>query len=603
MAETIIGLSQSNAQMRTTIRYLDQIQRSTDRLGRTRYQSLIKTNNELRTTGRRLESIYSTAVRLSRLRIMPKIGLIDELSPALDRALAKLNSVRGQMVKASGTVLVDVKQKVEVEMGKLGNSTINLTTFNNTASTTASTPSAPSSSNPGWMDWTTNVNNALLSPLNNATDLIIKWGGGLKKLFSKKDKNGSDCNCCCGGGSLVGSIKNRSKGGKGGKLGNRTTGGNNSGRNARDISNKGGRSEQGRQQNNKVTVRTDAGEKKTIITKATDKMMDDAVRDFRRQNDKSLKIGKGISGLTSGIMSGSPLDMMSGNSMFSKISNGLAKGAGKMLGPLTMVASVANIATAPPEERGRAVGSMIGGTAGTAIGSAIGSVLLPGIGTWVGGAVGGWAGSEVGGWIGDKAKDIGNFMSSATEGVGNALSGAADFVAEKTKNIFGGITDFFGGSKKEEAPAATTPAPVPSQPMPAPPYIPEALSITGPKAYLSGMGGGPTAAALAGPNLMQMQAMGMGTGAGAQAQATGNGQSSSMTVQISEEQMSSLAGYLTDFKTEVTNQVSVNVPAGAVQVTVRENAIDYDALALQIGGRLSNELRRAMENRRSTVMA
>lgn len=62
--------------------------------------------------------------------------------------------------------------------------------------------------------------------------------------------------------------------------------------------------------------------------------------------------------------------------MFSKISNGLAKGAGKMLGPLTMVASVANIATAPPEERGRAVGSMIGGTAGTAIGSAIGSVLL-----------------------------------------------------------------------------------------------------------------------------------------------------------------------------------------------------------------------------------
>lgn len=76
---------------------------------------------------------------------------------------------------------------------------------------------------------------------------------------------------------------------------------------------------------------------------------------------------------------------------------------------------------------------MIGGTAGTAIGSAIGSVLLPGIGTWVGGAVGGWAGSAAGGWIGDKAKDIGNFMSSATEGVGDALSGAADYVSEKTK--------------------------------------------------------------------------------------------------------------------------------------------------------------------------
>lgn len=42
-----------------------------------------------------------------------------------------------------------------------------------------------------------------------------------------------------------------------------------------------------------------------------------------------------------------------------------------------MLADVANVATAPPEERGRAVGSMIGGTAGTAIGSAIGSVLCP----------------------------------------------------------------------------------------------------------------------------------------------------------------------------------------------------------------------------------
>ncbi|HER2209550.1 TPA: hypothetical protein VJT00_001905, partial [Streptococcus pyogenes] len=49
-----------------------------------------------------------------------------------------------------------------------------------------------------------------------------------------------------------------------------------------------------------------------------------------------------------------------------------------MLGPISMLADVANVATAPPEERGRAVGSMIGGTAGTAIGSAIGSVLLPG---------------------------------------------------------------------------------------------------------------------------------------------------------------------------------------------------------------------------------
>lgn len=89
MAEMIVGLSKSNAEMRTTIRYLDQIQRSTERLGRVRYQSLIKVNNELRTTGRRLESIYSTAVRLSRLRITPTVGLIDSATPALNGLLKK----------------------------------------------------------------------------------------------------------------------------------------------------------------------------------------------------------------------------------------------------------------------------------------------------------------------------------------------------------------------------------------------------------------------------------------------------------------------------------------------------------------------------------
>lgn len=590
MAETIIGLSQSNAQMRTTIRYLDQIQRSTDRLGRTRYQSLIKTNNELRTTGRRLESIYSTAVRLSRLRIMPKIGLIDELSPALDRALAKLNSVRGQMVKASGTVLVDVKQKVEVEMGKMGPASGPSLALNIGNNKTINN-SAPKEEEEDWMD-KANKYMEFANNINDVFDNIIDKVVKVKDIFKKKKDDtptpdstsnpaasnpASRC-CCCDGNKGGANRRNRSRsnagnGGGGGRGGYR------SGRRSSTSSNRGPRPNPNPNPNpGPDTSGRPPGP------------------------GRRRRIGRGLGFADMGSLGGFA-DLLSGGGMLDNLNGGFAKGAKKLLGPLSTIMSVADVVTAPPEERGRAVGSMIGGTAGTAIGSAIGSVLLPGIGTWVGGAVGGWAGSEVGGWIGDKAKDIGNFMSSATEGVGNALSGAADFVAEKTKNIFGGITDFFGGSKKEEAPAATTPAPVPSQPMPAPPYIPSALSITGPNAYLSGMGGGPTAAALAGPNLMQMQAMGMGTGAGAQAQAAGNGTPSTITVQISEEQMSSLAGYLTDFKTEVTNQVSVNVPAGAVQVTVRENAIDYDALALQIGGRLSNELRRAMENRRSTVMA
>ena len=99
---------------------------------------------------------------------------------------------------------------------------------------------------------------------------------------------------------------------------------------------------------------------------------------------------------------------------------------------------------------------------------------------------------------------------------------------------------------------------------------------------------------------MQMQAMNVGNGS--QSTAGTNGKSSPMTVQISEDQMSSLSSYLKDFKTETTNQIAVNVPVGAVQVTVRENAIDYDGLARQVGQRVVSEVRRAMENRK-TIMA
>lgn len=325
--------------------------------------------------------------------------------------------------------------------------------------------------------------------------------------------------------------------------------------------------------------------------------------------DRNRRIGGGKkSNSVSGLMSSSPMAMsnlFSGDGMLGKLGGGLAKGAGKLVRPISMLADVANIATAPPEERGRAVGSMIGGTAGTAIGSAIGSVLLPGIGTWVGGAVGGWAGSAAGGWIGDKSKDIGKFMSNATEGVGNALSGAADYISEKTKNITDGISSFFGfGSKKEDKTVSATtvasPLQVATGPQMPPAYIPPALTMTGPEAYMNNKVGQSTSAGFMGTSVMQSQAMGLGNGA--QTAGNANGKSSTMTVQISEDQMSSLSGYLKDFKTETTNQISVNVPQGAVQVTVRENAIDYDAISHQVGMRFAGEVRRAMENRK-TIMA
>lgn len=590
MAEMIVGLSKSNAEMRTTIRYLDQIQRSTERLGRVRYQSLIKVNNELRTTGRRLESIYSTAVRLSRLRITPKIGLDDQLSPALDRALAKLNSFRNQMVKASGTVSVEVKQKVEVAMGKLSPASnpssmsvvigSHNTTINNVAK----------EEDKSWWEKALEYTSTGLDILNNATDLIGKGKKAWSDRKSKKDKA---------------SHPSKSTEVAEGKIGKNQT--RTSSRTDNDTRNKPPvRKVSGGRGGGRFASRTLAPTPE-LTPKATEIITDTSDRKFKEvlNESKNRRIGSGKrSNVVSGLMSGSPMAMsnlFSGDGMLGKLGGGLAKGAGKLLRPISMLADVANIATAPPEQRGRAVGSMIGGTAGTAIGTAIGSVLLPGIGTWVGGAVGGWAGSAAGGWIGDKAKDIGNFMSNATEGAGKALSTAADFVSEKTKSMVSGISDFFGfGSKKEEKTVSATtvanPTPVPTGPSIPPAYIPSALTITGPMAYANSMGGQSTTAALMGTSVMQSQAMALGNGAQT------NGKSSTMTVQISEEQMSSLAGYLKDFKTETTNQIAVNIPQGAVQVTVRENAIDYDAITHQVGQRISGEFRRAMENRK-TIMA
>ncbi|MEO2214881.1 hypothetical protein ABGV40_28845 [Paenibacillus amylolyticus] len=580
MAEMIVGLSKSNAEMRTTLRYLDQIQRSTERLGRVRYQSLIKVNNELRTTGRRLEHIYSMAVRISRLRITPTIGLIDKLSPALDRAWAKLNSFRDQMVTASGTVSLEVRQKIEVAMGKGGASgpTMAVVIQNNKNITNATKEEDPKSWLDKWIFDPADKINSLFDVFNNVKGIFDKFKKKKEESPASDPTRSPASKCCCCTGGKMG--KNRR---------------------VRSPNADGGGSDRGRRNyrsGRRSSNRSNRGPS-PVPNPVPDTPTPPADRNRNRGGGRRIR-GSGRLGFADGGL-GSLTDMLAGNGLMDNLSSGFAKGAKRLLGPISMLADVANVATAPPEERGRAVGSMIGGTAGTAIGSAIGSVLLPGIGTWVGGAVGGWAGSAAGGWIGDKAKDIGNFMSSATEGVGDALSGAADYVSEKTKKITDGISGFFGfGSKKEEktvsAATVAAPSPVATGPQMAPAYIPPALTMTGPTAYMNSKVGQPTSAGFMGTSMMQSQAMALGNGAQT------NGKSSTMTVQISEDQMSSLSGYLKDFKTETTNQIAINIPPGAVQVTVRENAIDYDAVSHQVGQRISNEFRRAMQNRK-TIMA
>lgn len=590
MAELIIGLSQSNTQMKTTLRYLDQIQRSTERLGRVRYQSLIKVNNELRTTGRRLESIYSTAVRLSRLRITPKIGLDDQLSPALDRALIKLNSFRDQLVKASGTVSVEVKQKVEVAMGKMtpaSASSMSVVIGSHNTNTTINNVAKEEGKS-----WWENVD-TWLNMANNVGDLFEK-GKKVKNWWSERK---AKKNKAANPSEPVGrfrriDLKNKPAAAPAPKI-------------LTDTSDRAFKealrdAKTGKNEVGKFASSSPSSPKAQLITDTSNQTFKEVMKDSKYAANNAV----GKSKLSSGLMSSSPMAMsnlFSGDGMMGKLGGGLAKGAKRLLGPISMLADVADIASAPPEEKGRAIGSMLGGSAGTALGSALGTLISPVIGTYVGGAVGGWLGSEAGGWIGSKVQNIGNFFSKASEGAGKAITGVADYFSEKTKGLTEGISNFFGfGSKKEEqttpaAAPASSPS-VPAAPQMPPPYRPAALSITGPEAYMNNQFGTSTSAGLMGASMMQTQAMAVhNTG-------QSNSKASPMTVHISEEQMGSLAGYLKDFKTETTNQIDVHIAPGTVQVTVRENAIDYDIVSQQVGQRITNELRRAMQNRK-TIMA
>ncbi len=81
-----------------------------------------------------------------------------------------------------------------------------------------------------------------------------------------------------------------------------------------------------------------------------------------------------------------------------RVLRGVARGAGVV----GVALDAYDIATASPEDRGRAIGGAVGGAIGSAIGATIGSALLPGVGTVIGGAVGGVAGSVLGQWIGSR---------------------------------------------------------------------------------------------------------------------------------------------------------------------------------------------------------
>ncbi|MDP4098988.1 hypothetical protein OIN60_19880 [Paenibacillus sp. P96] len=237
--------------------------------------------------------------------------------------------------------------------------------------------------------------------------------------------------------------------------------------------------------------------------------------------------------------------------------------------------------------------------------------------------------STAAGWVSEKASNIGqgigkaggavkNFIGEKVEGlvsnygpvIKEKVSEITGWLSDKTSDIGKGVSKFFSWGKKDEPAKKETPAQpaVPPKPAVAPavapavyPAVPpmnRAAMPVSPYAWPPNLlnpaaGVNPMLSAAAGANL---------AGAGVNPAVKGKGAQAPQVVQISPEQMTTLGTYLKDFKTETTNQISVNFPVGAVQMTVHENTLDIGAIVAQVAARLDAELRKAGQNRKPAVV-
>lgn len=624
MAESI-----DNSQLKATVRYFDQIQRSSDRLGRARYQNIIKMNNELKSTTRYFDNISRAASKLASTRITLQVSLNDQASPALDRLLKKLSSVKSQMISASGNFTIQQQINATIKgltlpIPKVAPATVNMSpsliNVSNNSLTNNSTSSAAKEEPKGWFDtakgwFDETVEN--IDKMNKVFDGVKN----IKGLFEKDKKdptdtngnsnsdtaaNGSNdkCSCCCsdkGGSGGASSLINQSnpaannpnrdnaangKKVRRGRFGNQriSTGGPSP---AADSPTPPSNTNPAQRRIVLNARTTDAIRNRTLHrTNPNDTATDgdnDTATGGRRGKIKSALSGffsmdgsgpAGLPNMEEGIGKLSEHLSGSNNKFLKMVGGGLADGGGKILKPLGFISDMVNIATSSEENRGEAVGSAVGSTAGTALGAVIGSAILPGIGTWAGSMVGGWAGEKLGGLVG--GSDLGKAAVSA---VGDGITGVKDYLSDKANGLKDGFMSWFGGGDKAKQEAAATPAVAQVAQQPNNPMLATNANTAHP--------------AMTTPAAQIVKNAATNSDKPA---SKGPGGDATKAVQINETQMGAISGMLKEFKSEVVNKVSITVPTGAVQVTVKENELDYEGLALQIGHRIANELRKSMQN-------
>ncbi|MFD1885915.1 hypothetical protein [Paenibacillus wenxiniae] len=623
----------NNMDLKSTARYFDQIGRSSQRLARIDYPNINKLNTSLQLTKKLFDQVQQKSKLLSGMQFT-NIDILNEKLKRTEQQLSNIKSMDKKLSKLTLEVQVTVNSKVTTaleslinKLGSLPNSKANSSSEKSTEEKAIIAANYQKSNNDVYLAkmnakkagyegfkapldamkapfdlakapldlYNTIVKvkenrqaakkkDTVIPPATSTTDAGDKTAGAGKTKIPKDfgrvktivEKPIIKCypkvtvNCSCDHGVGSGSKKK----GKSGKR-NRSSSGSKSIRRGYSSGTRG---------YSPNPRRTSTGSQPKVVVSTstpTPNPSSHARNSGRLGRGARLGIasGAGLLGLGGASLTGMPAmgemaskvtDKLEGSKsgIMKGIGKGLLSGGSKLFAPLRIASSIASVARAKPGKRSGAIGSAVGGTAGAALGGVLGSVI-PVVGTTIGAMAGGALGSYVGEKLGETkiAKD-------AIGAVSKGITGTFDYLSDKTKNIKEGFMSWFNGpTKPTTSPPPVVPAVNPAATLPA-------ASIA--SAGAVNAAARPPAPAVAGK---------------------ANPSGALQQVQLDPTQMKTISGYLTDLKAQVTNSIAVNVPAGAVQVTVHENEIDYDALVIQIGQRVVNELRKSMQNRKPTAPA
>lgn len=595
-------------ELKATARYFDQIQRASDRLGRTRYQNIVKLNNELKFTSRYFDQIYRTALKLSRLKLMPRVTLDDKASKDIDRLLAKLAQIRSKRIQVAADVIMPIQpavpklrpQKapsiqpkvppsVKPKIDPAPSSSIAASPSASAQAAASASASAAASSSASQQQQQQSVNITITNPavempelgsleaaIASNTDAVLQLTGKLGTLsFSsaggaedkKPDYWSATKNILGAGKSIADGRVNaqtaRTKKDEIRKLDQEWL--------ARSSPAAGSDEEKKYRNQRELLHREATASKWSAATNYADGL------------EKSFTAGKELISSFKGGSEDQPSVTEAASNLIQETSNSglldnVAKGAvGKVLGPVATALQVGDvIRTTDDKERFEALGSATGSAIGGSAGAAIGSAIMPVIGT----AVGGYLGSVAGDFVGGK---VGGFIYENGGKVTEFLDNTMDKLSDKLNNLFS------WGKDKEKTESKSSAASVPAlsemingtPAMNSPMYNPAAPKPTD---FLDP--GGRLAdwkakqEAFVAPRPEQPKSANAGT---------------QVSIEMSQSQLSTVTGTIQNAKPEVTNQISINIGPGTVQLDIHEE-IDYAEIEGKIGAAIVAKVRQAFNN-------